>query len=60
MILSMHVSGIIRTAVSFSGVLLNNRKSSSMYFSASPSIFLIAALEEGNLFCDRYKYMSLK
>ena len=31
-----------------------------LYFSASASIFLIAGLEDGNLFCDRYKYKSLK
>ena len=50
-------------ALSFTGVILNNRESSRIYFSASTSIcylLLIAALEEGNLFCDKYMYMSLK
>ena len=51
MILSMHVSGIVRTAGSFSGVILNNRDSSRMYNSLRASTFLITALEDGNLFC---------
>ena len=50
----------MRTAVSFSGVILNNNESSRMHFSASISTLLIANLEEGSLFCDRYKYKSLK
>ena len=58
--LKQHVSGTARTAASFSGVILNNREySSRMYLSASVSILLIAALEEGSLFCDRYKYICL-
>ena len=59
-ILSAHISGIARTAASFSGVIINNRKSNRMYGSASVSVFLIAPLEEGNLFCDKYKNTSLK
>ena len=59
-ILSMHVSGTARTAVSFSGVILNNSQSSRIYFSASVSILLITNLEEGSLFCDKCKYRSLK
>ena len=60
MILSMHVSGIVRTAASFSGIILNNRESSRMYHSARASTFFITALEDGTLFCDKYKNMSLK
>ena len=60
MILSMHASGTARTAVSFSGLTLNNNESSRTHFSASASTLLIAALEEGSLFCDKYKYKSLK
>ena len=60
MILSTHVSGIARTAASFSGVILNNRESSRMYCLLRASTFLIDALENGNLFCDNYKNMSLK
>ena len=60
MILSAHVSGIARVVVSFSGVILNNKESSRIYHSARASIFLIVTLEEGNLFCDKYMYMSLK
>ena len=48
MILSVHVSGTTRTAVSFSGVILNNNESNRMYLSAKVSIFLIDALEVGN------------
>ena len=44
----MHVSGTARTAVSFSGEILNKSESSRMYFSASASILLIADLEEGS------------
>ena len=47
-ILSMYISGTARTAVSFSGAILNNSKSSRMYLSASASILLIAALDEGS------------
>ena len=60
MFLSTHVSGTARTAASFSGVILNNMKSSRMYLSASVSTLLITTLEEGSSFCDKYKYMSLK
>ena len=60
MILSTHVSGIVRTAASFSGVILNNNESSRMYYLLRASTFFIAALEDGNLFCDKYKNMFLK
>ena len=60
MILSVQVSTTARTADSFSAVNLNSRKSSRMYLSHSVSSFLIAALEVGNLFCDKYRQMSLK
>ena len=56
----MHVSGTARTAVSFSGLILNSSESNRIYFSASISILLIANLEEVSLFCDKYKYRSLK
>ena len=49
-ILSTHVSGIASTAVSFSGMILNKRESSKIYFSASASIFLIAAVGTWPLF----------
>ena len=49
-ILLAHISGTARTAVSFSGVILNNSESNRMYLSANVSTFLIAALEVGNLF----------
>ena len=55
MILSAHISGTARTAVSFSAVILNNSESNRMYLSANISPFLIAALEVGNLFCDKYR-----
>ena len=54
-ILSVHISGTARTAVSFSGVILNNSESNRMYLSAHISTFLIAVLEVGNLFCDKYR-----
>ena len=54
MILSAHVSGTARTTISFSGVNLNNNESNRMYPSVIVSTFLIAALELGNLFCDKY------
>ena len=59
-ILSVHVSGIARNAVSFSDDILNNNESSKTYFSANVSNFLIADFEDGSLFCDRYRYKSLK
>ena len=59
-ILSTHVSGTERTAVSFSEVILNNSESSRMYYSTIVSILLITNLEEGSLFCDGYIYSSLK
>ena len=59
-ILSMHASGTARTSVPFSGLILNNNESNRMYFSASVSTLFIDALEEDSLFCDIYKYISLK
>ena len=56
----MHASGTARTAVSFSRLTLNNNESNRIYFSASTSTLLIDTLEEGSLFCDKYKYISLK
>ena len=50
----------MRTAVSSSGIILNNRESSRIYISASAYTFLITALDEGNLFCNKYMYTSLK
>ena len=50
-----HVSGTAQTAVFFSGVIFSNRESNKMYLSANVSTFLIAALEVGNLFCDKYR-----
>ena len=55
MILSVHVSGTARTTVSFSGVILNKWESNRMYLAANVSTFLIAVLEVGNLFCDKYR-----
>ena len=60
MILSMHVSGTTRTAVFFSGLTLNNKESNRIYFSSSVYTLLIAILEKGSLFCDKYQYRSLK
>ena len=60
-ILSMHASGTARTAVSFSGLTLNNKESNRIYFSRKhASTLLIATLEEGSLFYDKHKYISLK
>ena len=55
MILSVHISATARTAVSFSGVILNNSESNGMYLSAKVSTFLIDALEVCHLFCDKYR-----
>ena len=54
-ILSEHISETARTVVSFSGVILNNSESNRMYLSANVSTFLIAILEDGNLFCAKYR-----
>ena len=54
-ILSVHGSGTARTAVSFSGAILNSSESNRMYHSANISTILIAALEVGNLFCAKYR-----
>ena len=48
-----------RTAVSFSGHILNNKESNNTYFSDSASNFFIADLELGSLFCNKYWYKSL-
>ena len=56
----MHVSGTARTAVSFSGLFLNNSESNRIYFSVSVSILLIYTVEEGSLFCEKYNYRSLQ
>ena len=45
---------------SFSGLTLNNNESNRIYFSASVSTPLNAVIEEGSLFCDKYKYKSLQ
>ena len=55
MILSAHISGTARTAVSFSGVILNNNESNRMYLSANVSTFLFTVLDVGKLFCDKYR-----
>ena len=54
-ILSVYISGTARTAVSYSGMILNNSGSNTMYLSTNISTFLIAALEVGNIFCDKYR-----
>ena len=54
MILSAYVSGITRAADSFFGVILNNRESNKIYLSVDIFTFLIAVLEVGNLFRDKY------
>ena len=41
-ILSVHISGIARTLVSFSGDILKNSESNNTYFSDKVSNFLIA------------------
>ena len=60
MILSVQVSDTARTAVSFSGVILKNRESNRMDLSTNIFTFLIVILEVGNVFCDKYRKMSLK
>ena len=56
----MHVSSIARTVDSFYDDILNSNESNKTYLSASASNFLIADFNDGILFCDRYKYRSLK
>ena len=51
----MHISGTASTAVSLSSEILNNNESNIAHLSESVSIFLIAGLEDGSLFCDKYK-----
>ena len=48
----LHISGIAKTAISFSGIdiILNNKEYHRIYFSTNVSTFLIVALEVGNLF----------
>ena len=62
MILSTQLSGIAKTADSFSGVVLslNNSESSNKCLSANVSVILTATLCDGNLFCTKYEYTSLK
>ena len=55
MILSGHTSVTASTAVSFSGVILNNSESNKRYHSANVSTVPIAALEAGSLFCAKYR-----
>ena len=52
--------GIARTVEPFSNDILNSNESNKTYLSASASNFLIADFKDGSLFCDRYKYRSLK
>ena len=54
-ILLAHISGIANSAVSFSGVVisLNNKESSSIYFSANILTLQIAVFVLGNLFQAR-------
>ena len=61
-ILSTQLSAIANTADSFPGVVLSlkNNESSNKYTSATDSVLLIVALEDGYLFCAKDKYMSLK
>ena len=56
----MHISGIAKTAVPFSADILNKSESNRTYFSDNVSNFLMAVFELGSLFCDRYRYKSLK
>ena len=48
--MSVHTSGHASTAVSFSGVIINNSESNKMYHPANVSTFLIATLEVASLF----------
>ena len=48
-ILLAHTSGTASTAVSSSGIILNNSESNKMYHSANISTFLIGALEVDSL-----------
>ena len=49
-ILSVHTSEPASTAVSFSGVILNNNESNKIYHSANVSTLQITDLELGNYF----------
>ena len=62
MILSAHISGIVNNAVSFSWIVitLNSSESNKKYLSASTSTLHVALFELGNLFCVKYRYISLK
>ena len=61
-ILYKQFSGITKITDSFWGVVLslNNKESSNRYLYANVLVFLIAALDNGDLFCTRYKCTSLK
>ena len=58
--MSAHVSGIARTADPFSDDILNSNESNKTYLSDSSSDFLIVDFKDGSLFCEIYKYRSLK
>ena len=60
-ILSMHTSGIVNSAVSFSGVaiILIKKESDNIYLSANISTFWIVIFVWGNLFWAKNRYMSL-
>ena len=62
MILSAHISGIANNAVSFCGIVisLNSNESNKIYLSTSASTLHIALFELDNLFCAKYRYISLK
>ena len=55
-ILSAHISGIAKRAVSLPGIVvnLNSRESNKIYFSASISTLFIATFLLSNLFCANY------
>ena len=58
--LMVRYSDIARIAVSFSNYILNSNESNKTYLSNNASNFLMAGFKDGSLFCDRYKYKSLK
>ena len=62
MILSAHISGIANNTVSFSGIVisLNSNESNKIYLSTSTSTLHIELFELGNLFCAKYRYISLQ
>ena len=62
MILLAHISDIANNAVSYSGIVisLNSSESNKIHISASTSTLHIALFELGNLFCAKYRYISVK